>query len=163
MSSSRHAHGFTLLEVLVALVIFATVMGGLLSTVSQAVRALGSAESEVQVMELAQERIRELQREAESGVQPDLGESEGAFPEPWDHLRWKLSVRYFAFPTPEGLSFEQLRDMRERSAMFAGAPGQPTSLRLVVLRVLDDAGEELLDPFSIVTADSASETARVPR
>jgi prepilin-type N-terminal cleavage/methylation domain-containing protein len=153
-SSERRSAGFTLLEVLIALVVFTTVMGGLLTAVSQAVRALGSAEREVEIMQLAQDQIREIQLEAETGSPPPLGESGGSFPEPYDHMRWEIRVDYFPYPLPELMTAAQVQNARERSAMFAHGPEQPTSLRLVVLRVYDEFGVEFLDPFTILAADS---------
>lgn len=162
MSSSERAAGFTLLEVLIALVVFTTVMGGLLSTVSQSVRALGSAEREVELMELAQARIREIQQAAESGSAPVLGESDGFFAEPYDHMRWELRVEYFGFPLPENTSTRAAAEARERSAIFSVRTAEPTSLRLVVLRVYDEAGAEVLDPFTILTADAGAPRAAAP-
>jgi type II secretion system protein I len=153
MYSSERSAGFTLLEVLVALAIFTTVMGGLLSTMSQSVRALGAAENEVELLELAQERMRTIQREADTGSPPELGESDGFFPEPHDHMRWTLQVDYFGFPLPQRMSAAEVAEARERSAVFSEKEDQPTSLRLVVLRVYDEAGHEVFDPFTILTAD----------
>lgn len=153
-SRPERSAGFTLLEVLIALVVFTTVMGGLLSAVSQGVRALGAAEREVALMELAQEQIRQIQSDAETGQAPELGEREGFFAEPYEQVRWQLVVEYFAYPLPERMSYAELAAARERSAIFADSVGQPTSLRLVVLRVFDESGFELLDPFTILTSDT---------
>ena len=70
MRSTERSAGFTLLEVLIALVVFTTVMGALLSTVSQSVRALGDAEREVELMELARDRMRQVQLDSENGSAP---------------------------------------------------------------------------------------------
>ena len=154
MRSTERSAGFTLLEVLIALVVFTTVMGALLTTVSQSVRALGDAEREVELMELARERMRQLQRDAENGTAPPLGESSGFFAEPYDHMRWQITAEYFAYPLPANTTNEQLVEARRRSPVFAEREGQSSSLRLVVLRVFDESGTEVLDPFTIIAADA---------
>lgn len=154
MRSTERSAGFTLLEVLIALVVFTTVMGGLLSTLSQSVRALGNAEIEVELMELARERMRKIQRDAENGTAPPLGESSGLFAEPYDHMRWQVTSEYFAYPLPARMTNDEIEEARRRSPVFAEPHGDPSSLRLVVLRVFDESGIEVLDPFTIITADA---------
>ena len=138
-----------MLGVLFALVILTRVMGGLLSTVAQSVRALGNAEREVGLMELARERMRQIQRDAENGDAPTLGESSGYFAEPYDHMRWQITAEYFAYPLPESMAHEAVREAQRRSPVFG-----PASLRLVVLRVFDEAGTEALDPFTIIAPEA---------
>ena len=141
-----------MLEVLVALVVFSTVMGALLQVVSQNVHALGSAEREVELTELARTQVRSVRAEAAAGRSPELGVTEGEFDEPWEHMRWELSVESFRFPLPEGLSRKKLVEAEKRSQMFGEAESSP--LHLVVLRVFDEFGDEAIDPFVILTADT---------
>lgn len=154
MHSTERSAGFTLLEVLIALVVFTTVMGALLSTVSQSVRALGDAEREVELMELARDQMRQVQLDSENGTAPPLGESSGFFAEPYDHMRWQITAEYFAYPLPANMTHKQVAEARRRSLVFAERDNQPSSLRLVVLRVFDESGTEALDPFTIIAADA---------
>ncbi len=154
MRPSERSAGFTLLEVLMALVVFVTVMGGLLKLVSQNVRALANARNEIELMELVESEMRAIQADAEYGQAPELGETEGTFEPPFDHFRWQLSVDYFTFDLPERLTEAQIAAAESRSDMFArDASEQDSSVRVVVMRVFDEFGDEPVDPFVILTAD----------
>lgn len=156
MRRSDPARGFTLLEVLIALTIFSMVMGMLLQTVSQNIRALSSAEREIELMELAHDRIRQIQAEAGTGQIPELGDSAGAFNPPWEDLRWELLVERFAMPLPEDLSLARVQRAEESSPVFGDGEGVGDSpLRLVVLRVYDEFGNELIDPFVVLAAEAS--------
>ena len=155
MQHSERAQGFTLLEVIIALTIFSTVMGMLLQTVSQNVRALSAAEREIELMELARERVRQIQSDAASGQPPELGSSAGAFDSPWEHLRWELLVEPFAVRLPNTVIEARLESVETSSRIFGsddGETGADSPLRLVVLRIYDEFGDEPIDPFVILTA-----------
>ena len=154
MRPCERSDGFTLLEVLIALVVFVTVMGGLIKLVSQNVRALGSARNEVELMEVVERELRVIQADAEHGQLPELGETVGEFEPPFDHFRWELSVQYFALALPDELSEREFAAATARSSIFGDRDAAAqSSVRLVVMRVFDEFGGEPVDPFVILTAD----------
>ena len=161
MRSSERGAGFTLLEVLIALVVFVTVMGGLIKIVSQNLRALGNARNEVELMELVESEMRVIQADAEYGRVPDIGETRGQFEPPFDHFRWELRVDYFTFDLPERLTEAQFAAAEARSGIFGTRDvfEQESSVRVVVMRVFDEFGGEPVDPFVILTADPDPGTA----
>jgi prepilin-type N-terminal cleavage/methylation domain-containing protein len=155
MRRSERSEGFTLLEVLIALIIFVTVMGGLIKLVSQNVRALGNARIEIELLELVESEMRSIQADAAYGKVPDLGETNGEFEAPFDHFRWERRVDYFSFALPEALSAADYTRATARSSVFGnrGAAEHESSVRVVVMRVFDEFGGQPVDPFVILTAD----------
>ena len=133
--------GFTLLEVMVAIFVFAIIMGTLLTLVQQNLASLGRARMETQAARLAEERIRELQETAFDEF-PEDGTDEGTFEPPNDGLRWVSTIEPYSIELPV--------DKEERagsSSVFALGDSEP-SLRRVILRIFpEDGEEELIDPF----------------
>ena len=155
MRSCERSAGFTLLEVLIALVIFVTVMGGLIRLVSQNVRALANARDEIELMVRVESQMRAMQVDAEYGRVPDVGETKGPFEPPFDHFRWELLIDYFVFNLPESLTDAQFAAAAARSDIFGtrdALDGQ-SSVRVVVMRVYDQFGDEPFDPFVILIAE----------
>ncbi|MCZ6713042.1 MAG: type II secretion system protein [Deltaproteobacteria bacterium] len=133
--------GFTLLEVMVAIFVFAIIMGTLLTLVQQNLARLGRARLETEAARLAEEHIRELQQAA-SDEFPEVGTDEGTFEPPHDGLRWVSTIEPYSVALPV--------DKEERagsSSVFALGDSEP-SLRRVIVRIFPEDGEtELIDPF----------------
>ena len=147
--------GFTLLEVMVAVTVFALTMGSLITLVTQNLAQLARANLETDAAILAEQRIRELLTEVEGGEPLELGSDAGEFPEPYAMLRWELSVEPWGIPLPEA-DIERAGS----SSVFqsdSDTPGAPEmSLRRVVLRMLrEDEEEDLIDPFVVLVLDPA--------
>lgn len=81
-------HGFTLVEVMVALVIISIGMVTLLSTHVISTRTYAEAKATTVCSLLAQQKLAELQ----AGELPPPGETSGGF-EDNEHYQWTLSVR----------------------------------------------------------------------
>lgn len=92
--NSRHLcqRGFTLLEVIVALAIVATVLVALLGLQGRTISLSDRQQSITQATMLAQERMSEVEMAAPSGNQDD----EGVFEQPFAKYRWQ--VRYEQTP-----------------------------------------------------------------
>ena len=81
--------GFTLLEILVAVVLFATVGGLLLQTFHGGLRQVSKTQRYLHAALLAQGKLDEIRSRSE--LKPGI--SEGSFP---DGYRWRLSLTPFA-------------------------------------------------------------------
>lgn len=143
---SRRA-GFTLLEVMVAIFVFAIIMGALLTMVQENLARLGRARLETEGARLAEVRLRELELEAKTDEFPELGTDEGTFDPPDDTLRWVLTVEPYGIDLPE-----EHQEHAGSSSVFVStdiSPDAPEpSLRRVILRIFqEDEEEELIDPF----------------
>ncbi len=133
--------GFTLLEVMVAIFVFAIIMGTLLTLVQQNLASLGRARLETEAAHLAEERIRELQAAAFDEF-PDVGTDEGTFEPPNDGLRWVSTIELYSIELPV-----EKEELSGSSSVFALGDSEP-SLRRVIVRVFPEDGEdELMDPF----------------
>ncbi len=88
--------GFTLLEVLLAIFVLATAMGGLITLVTQNVARLADAALQTRIERAAEARMRELL----GGDLLDLGTSDGAFEDDDSDLRWLLVVESYSVPLP---------------------------------------------------------------
>jgi type II secretion system protein I len=146
------ARGFTLLEILVAIFVFATVMGGLISLVQSNLAQLWRARTQLEASELAEHRMRQIESEARAGVLPDIGTSEGTFEPPGDYLAWTLQVEPYALPVPP-----ELEKRSDRSSVFERrdrASTEVPGMRRVMLRVYPVGEEpESVDPFVIVVLE----------
>ncbi len=149
---SRRA-GFTLLEVLLAVFVLATVMGGLSISLTQNLQAIGRARLRADAMRLAEARIRELSETALAGELPAFGTSEGEFEAPYDQMLWELTVEPHPMPLRDPSPAAQ-----ESSSIFApvsSAPGaQQPSVSRVVLRVFhEDDVPENAEPFVVFVVE----------
>ncbi len=134
--------GFTLLEVMVAVFVFAITMGTLLTLVQQNLAALGRARLETDAARLAEERIREIQELAETDEFPEVGTDEGTFEPPHEMLRWVATVEPYSIELPQ-----EKEERISSSSVFALGDPEP-SLRRVIVRIFpEDGEEELIDPF----------------
>jgi len=89
---SRGQQGFTLLEVMVALAIVATVLVALLGLQTRTIGMSDRQQKMTRATMLAQERMTEIELNAATGNRED----EGIFDKPFENYRWQ--VRYE--PTP---------------------------------------------------------------
>ena len=141
---SRQA-GFTLLEVMVAVFVFAITMGALLMLLQQNLARLGRARLETQAGNLAEDKIREI---AELAKGEDFPENdEGAFDPPDDMLRWVASIETYGIELAE-----EDQERAGSSSVFAEygvSPGAPEpSLHRVTVRIFpEDEEQELIEPF----------------
>lgn len=110
----RRRCGFTLLEVLLAVFVLATVGVFLIENSGRTLAALSLSERESEVSRLAAERLREL---LDSGEFPDLGTTRGSFDDPWQDWIWELSVEPYAVPLPPAQA-----DAMRSSSIFLTTP-----------------------------------------
>ncbi len=129
--SRRRSHGFTLLEVIVAVVIFSTVMGLLVQLVAQNIRRTADARDELRMARLAEGKLREILFQAERGELPDPGTNQGTFEaeEGEIPLAFEVKVDGYSLPLPQGAP----KQVVQGSGMFTGG-GKP-ALRQVVVKV----------------------------
>ncbi len=152
----ERAEGFTLIEVLAALLIVSLVFGLLLESGPTNLANIGRARLEARSMELAEQRARELEIQIASGELIEDGETEGVYEEPDEDLRWHTSVSARTLDQPADYPKEE-----PPSPLFALAgspppppavPGEPPApLRLVEVRVYGiDADPDSVDPFVLL-------------
>ena len=131
MSEPARTEGFTLLEVLIAVFVLGTVLGLLVTLVGENLARLSGARSELLEMRLAEQRIRELEEEFESGRQVTDGIDSGRFEEPNDGIAWQVLVEPYRLPIPPGYE-----DVGAASPLFETAePDAEVVLRRVEVRV----------------------------
>ena len=160
---AREERGFTLIEVLAAVLIVSLVFGLLLETVTRNLADLGRSRLEARAAELAQQRARDLVAELNAGAPIEDGEVEGAYEPPDDDLRWRQKIAALTLPLPEDYPAEL-----PPSPLFALpgkpapplAPGQQPPLRLIEVRVFaaDEPDPEQVDPtifFVVAPPDAA--------
>ena len=91
-SRCRHQNGFTLLEVMIALVIIATVLVALLGLQSRTINLSDRQQKVTQATMLAQEQMSEIELAGENSGRDD----DGKFEEPFENYRWQTRFE----PTP---------------------------------------------------------------
>ena len=99
---SRAGAGFTLLEVLIAVFVLGTVLGSLVTLVGGNLAQLSDARGELLEMRLAEQRIRELEEEFQSGQEVTDGLDSGRFEEPNDDIAWQVLIEPYRVPLPPG-------------------------------------------------------------
>jgi prepilin-type N-terminal cleavage/methylation domain-containing protein len=153
MRSSEHA-GFTLIEVLIAVLIVSLVFGVLLESVTRNLSDLSRARAGARAAQLAADRVRQLKAELEAGEKLEDGVKEGVFDEPDQDMRWQISVAPQTLPLPP-----DYKGAVSPSPLFSAAnelpkaakPGEDAPLRLVQVRAYA-LGEdpESVDPFVVL-------------
>jgi prepilin-type N-terminal cleavage/methylation domain-containing protein len=131
--SRRRDAGFTLLEVVVAVFVFATVMSGLIVLVSQNVRRMADARDDLRTTRLAEQKLREVLFSAEEGNMPEPGTTQGTFEGDDSDVAFEIEVAPYAVPIPRAAPEKAASGSR----MF-GAGGNVSAqpvLRRVVLKV----------------------------
>ncbi len=150
-SAAARAAGFTLIEVLAAVLIVSLVFGLLLESVTQNLAQLSRARLEARASELAELRVRELEAELDAGTVLGDGEQEGGYEPPDDDLRWRVRVSPWTLPLPadypEKLSPSPLFALPTQTPAPL-PPGQAAPLRLVEVRVFpaDEEDPERVEP-----------------
>lgn len=155
-SSGTKPSGFTLLEVMIAVLVFGLVMGGLSQLVVSNLRRHGEARNRAEAMRLGESEVRRIASEARSGTLPEIGVTEGTFDSPNEDVQWILSVESFAIPlAPERLETQNTSSLFAPGGSSPDAP-QP-SARRVVLRVFrDEEDPEVTDPFVIFAVEQVN-------
>lgn len=141
----RRARGFTLLEVIVAIVVFATVMSLLIQLVTQNLRRTADARDNLRAARLAEGKLREIVFQAEKGELPDPGESQGNFEGDDEDMAFQLKIETYSLALPQGAP----KKVVEGSGMFAG--GGKSALRQVTVTVFPaNSDPELAPPVPFV-------------
>ncbi len=89
---SPSSRGFTLIEVLIAVVILSTGIVVVLQGMHTALAALDGAVDKSRAAMLLRSKIVEAQASALYGDDPSSLATSGSFPEPYDVYRWRLNV-----------------------------------------------------------------------
>jgi prepilin-type N-terminal cleavage/methylation domain-containing protein len=156
--------GFTLIEVLAAVLIVSLVFGLLLETVTRNLASLSRARAEARAAQLAEDRMRDIKAQISTGTKLDDGVTDGPFEEPDADMHWQISV------TPQSLALPpDYRGDVPPSPLFvppsaagrpvapppgSGATGPQTPqepLRLVEVRVFPNGADPLtVEPFVLL-------------
>jgi len=158
----RRAGAFTLLEVMVALAILGVGLTIVIEAIGLSLKAGRNARELSVATLLMQDRLSEIRREGF----PDEGRTEGAFPAPYDGLRWVVDVTVEVLPELE--EFDDLVEDEDRNRRLSSvyshiAPGledeaseDEDELRELVLRrvvvSICRSGEDREDPEPISSA-----------
>ena len=144
--------GFTLLEVMIAVFVLATVVGGLVSMVQANLQRLAEVRREIAAAELARERTLEIFQKGVAGELPELGTREGRFPEPDDDLLWEQVVEPVALPLPLDSNTSPAPSVLfERPGSSAG--GVPSLYRVAVRAFPEEVDPESVDPFVVFVVE----------
>lgn len=159
MSSPRRGTaGFTLLEVLIATVVLALAMGGLITMVQRSLASLARVRVESDASRLAEAQLRRVLTDLEIAEEPlEMGHDEGRYEPPNDELLWELTIDSFGLVVPD-----ELQEYADTSSIFqspeAGPRAPEPSLRRVTLRVRRDGDEQdLIDPFVVFLVEPLAE------
>ncbi len=151
---ARTEAGFTLLEVLIAVFVLGTVLGSLVTLVGGNLARLSEARGELLEMRLAEQRIRELEEEFQSGQELTDGVDSGLFDEPNDGIAWQVLVEPYRLPIPPGYE-----DVGAASPLFeTREPDAKVVLRRVEVRVFPVESEpEAAKPVVILILEPLGE------
>ncbi len=151
---ARSDAGFTLLEVLIAVFVLGTVLGSLVTLVAGNLARLSDARGELLEMRLAEQRIRELEEEFQSGQELTDGFDSGRFEEPNDGIAWQVLIEPYRLPLPPGYE-----DVGAASPLFETAePAAEVVLRRVEVRVFRVGNEpEAAKPVVILVPEPLAE------
>jgi prepilin-type N-terminal cleavage/methylation domain-containing protein len=146
---SRRRDGFTLLEVLIAVFVLGSVLGSLLTMVGGNLARLSDARRELLEARLAEQRIREIEAEIQSGQEVRDGVDEGRFEAPNDDLAWQVVVEPYRIPLPIGYN------AAPASPLFEMGDGDAADgLRRVEVRVFAaERDPESARPFVILVLE----------
>ncbi|MCP5068698.1 MAG: type II secretion system protein [bacterium] len=145
MRAAGEKHGFTLIEVLMAVLVVALVYGFLLEFVTDNLAALHRARSETEIARLSEQKLREVEARVLSGE--ELAESEdGAFEEPFQDYLFRVDLTPYQIPLPASFTGQIAP-----SKLFVGTgpqdPSRPALLRIEVRVYLEDEDPEGVIPF----------------
>jgi prepilin-type N-terminal cleavage/methylation domain-containing protein len=153
-NGAHSATGFTLLEVMIAVFVLATVVGALVTLVQANLHHLGEARREFAAAALAKERALSVLQAAAAGQLPEIGTQRGRFPEPDDDLIWEQTVEPVALPLPQDWGTAPAP-----SVLFeppGGGAGRPPSLYRVTVRAFEEETDaESIEPFVLFVVERA--------
>jgi prepilin-type N-terminal cleavage/methylation domain-containing protein len=154
LPSDSRSDGFTLIEVLAAVLIVCLVFGLLLESVTRNLHDLSRARAEARAAQLAEDRLTALGGELATGEKLEDGVKQGVFEEPDADMHWQISV------TPQTLALPaDYKGELPPSPLFAvsneptraATPGQEPPLRLVQVRVFAEGVDpESVEPFVVL-------------
>jgi hypothetical protein len=137
-----------LLEVMIAVFVLATVVGGLVSMVQANLQRLAEVRREIAAAELARERALAIFQRGLAGELPEPGTQEGRFPEPDDDLLWEQVVEPVALPLPPDSNTSPAPSVLfERPG--STARGLPSLYRVAVRAFPEEVDPESVDPFVV--------------
>jgi prepilin-type N-terminal cleavage/methylation domain-containing protein len=163
--------GFTLLEVLLAVFVFGTVMSVLLTLTSQSLQTLGTAKEELEATQLGETMMRDMLENVEDGKLPEIGVTVGdvvlqapateasglesdAEPASGSAYQYRLEIEPYTVP----LSEDAKGDRATLSSLFTApeSSGATSSTVRITLRIhrADQDPEETL-PFVMILAEPA--------
>lgn len=95
IQTTRTRSGFTLIEVLLALTIFAISILGIVGLRTSSLRSVNHSERLNEAVSLARKKMAELELKYQaelnkSGAEATYGEDNGTFDEPWKDFSWKV-------------------------------------------------------------------------
>lgn len=106
MSDTKPQRGMTLLEVLIALAIFAASITTLLSATGAQLFAVSDDEKLTQAVLLARSKMSEIETEIDAGIAknkfPDEAEKTGHFDDPFGDYNWVYAIRKVELPAMPG-------------------------------------------------------------
>jgi len=118
--SQSGAAGFTLIEVLAAVLIVSLVFGLLLESVTRNLADLSRARAEARAAQLAEDRLRDLRAELASGTKLEDGVTDGQFDAPDQDMHWQIAVTPQSLALPAGYRGEM-----PPSPLFYATSGPP--------------------------------------
>jgi len=153
-SERRNERGFTLIEVLAAVLIVCLVFGLLLESVTRNLRDLSRARQEARAAQIAEDRVRELQAVIESGEKVEDGVQEEPCPEPDQEMTCQTIV------VPEKLALPaDYPGELSPSPLFTAAnepphspqPGEVAPLRMVQVRAYGpETDPNTVEPYVVL-------------
>jgi prepilin-type N-terminal cleavage/methylation domain-containing protein len=142
--------GFTLIEVLVAVLLLGLVVGSLVVSVQQNLSALAGAREDLERLRLAEGRLRELQEDVAAGTPPETGHTEGTFPAPDDGYAWDLAIDPFLVPLPPGVDGDIQLSSVFPPGETSGVTVQPSVFRVEYRVYPVDSKPEEAEPFVLL-------------
>jgi prepilin-type N-terminal cleavage/methylation domain-containing protein len=154
--TESNGHGFTLIEVLAALLIVSLVFGLLLESVTHNLADLSRARAEARGAQLAENKMRDLRADLEVGQEIKDGITEGVFDAPDNDLHWQIAIMPQSLVLPPDYKGEL-----PPSPLFkvTGGPQPATAssdkdkepLRMVEVRVFgENTDPNTVEPFVIL-------------
>ena len=102
-STARSADpGFTLIEVLAAVLIVSLVFGLLLESVTRNLADLSRVRAEARAAQLCEDRLRDVRMGIAAGTRLDDGVTDGTFDEPDQDMHWQIAVTPQTLALPAG-------------------------------------------------------------
>ncbi len=162
--------GFVLLEVMIALVIFAVSILALIDGVGNSERASGEAEKVQKAAMLARLKIAEiklsLDEEVARGVFPDEKAESGTFKEPYEDYKWSYTIRKVEIPVVQPSSDQSQVSLGQPSSTGAtpnqaGADvlGAANSMAQMVAKKISESIREM--KITVSWGDNESEMQKI--